>query len=76
MTEERWAFSEIKRLLTTEPCLRRLDYSLPWTVTTDWSKRSIGAVLSQVDPETCEEYVVRYASRQCTGPDHPPRGSV
>ena len=67
--EERWAFSEIKRLLTTEPCLRRPDYSLPWTITTDWSKRSIGAVLSQVDPETGEEYVVRYARRQCTGPE-------
>lgn len=60
------AFDLIKQTLTSEPVLRLPDFSREFILTTDWSKLAIGAVLSQVDPETQFDHPVAFASRLLT----------
>jgi hypothetical protein len=60
------AYDELKRALTSEPILRMPRFDLVFIVTTDWSKLAIGAVLSQVDPDTNFDHPVAYASRLLT----------
>ena len=67
--EQLQAFDHIKKLLTEAPCLRRPRFDLPFHVHVDWSKHAIGAVLTQMDPDTGVEHPVRYASRICSGPE-------
>jgi hypothetical protein len=60
------AYDELKRALTSEPILRMPRFDLIFIVTTDWSKLAIGAVLSQIDPDTNFDHPVAYASRLLT----------
>jgi RNase H-like domain found in reverse transcriptase/Reverse transcriptase (RNA-dependent DNA polymerase)/Integrase zinc binding domain/PHD-finger/Integrase core domain len=57
------AFNTLKEKLTTEPVLRLPDFKREFILTTDWSKIAIGAVLSQIDPETGFDHPVAFASR-------------
>jgi hypothetical protein len=57
------AFEELKQRITSEPILRLPNFSLPFILTTDWSKVAIGAVLSQVDPETGFDHPISFKSR-------------
>eukprot|EP00884_Botryococcus_braunii_P010957 jgi/Botrbrau1/19863/Bobra.0510s0001.1 len=57
------AYDELKTALTSQPILRMPRFDLVFIVTTDWSKLAIGAVLSQVDPDTNFDHPVAYASR-------------
>ncbi len=57
------AFDTLKVKLTTEPVLRLPDFGREFILTTDWSKVAIGAVLSQIDPETGFDHPVAFASR-------------
>lgn len=59
------AFDALKQALCSAPVLRVPDWQRPFRVTTDWSKRAIAAILSQVDDEG-REYVIAYASRTLT----------
>uniref|UniRef100_H3AME9 Gypsy retrotransposon integrase-like protein 1 n=1 Tax=Latimeria chalumnae TaxID=7897 RepID=H3AME9_LATCH len=54
------AFQELKRLLTTPLVLAYPDFSLPFILYTDASKRGLGAVLAQV--QEGKERIVAYAS--------------
>ena len=63
------AFENLKKSLTEAPCLRRPRFDQPFLVTVDWSKHAVGAVLSQIDPETGHEHPIRFASRLCSGPE-------
>lgn len=57
------AMSDLKTAMSSDPCLRLADFSQPFILTTDWSKIAIGAVLSQLDPETGEDHPIAFASR-------------
>ena len=58
------AFAELKDRLCSAEVLRRPDPELPYILTTDWSQKGMGAVLSQVD-SLGKERPVCYASRTC-----------
>ena len=60
------AYSKLKLALTSADVMRLPDWNRTFTLTTDWSATAVGAVLSQVDPDTGFEYPVAYASRACT----------
>eukprot|EP00884_Botryococcus_braunii_P013849 jgi/Botrbrau1/22465/Bobra.0091s0067.1 len=60
------AFDELKRVMTSPPVLRMPRLDLPFILTTDWSKLAVGAVLSQIDPDTQFDHPVAYASRLLT----------
>ena len=45
------------------PCLHLPNWDQPFIVHSDWSKGAIGAVLSQLDPETGLEHPIHFASR-------------
>ncbi|KAK9827014.1 hypothetical protein WJX74_003601 [Apatococcus lobatus] len=57
------AFIAIKEKLTSTPCLHLPNWDQPFIVHSDWSKGAIGAVLSQLDPETGLEHPIHFASR-------------
>ena len=57
-----FAFDTLKDSLTSEPVLRRPDFSRPFLVQTDASGRSISGILAQKD-DAGQEYVVAYSSR-------------
>jgi hypothetical protein len=63
------AFNTLKERLRRAPVLRQPDFSLPFILTTDWSVKGLGAVLSQRDPSTQAEQPVAFASRACTPPE-------
>ena len=56
------SFIQLQHALVSYPVLRPPDYSLPFTLQTDWGQPGIGAVLSQQSSKSAE-YVVAYASR-------------
>ena len=61
------AYNTVKRLLCAEPVvLSHPDFRVPFVLMTDASNVGIGAVLSQIDPDTSAERVVEYASRSLT----------
>ena len=60
------AFQQLKDALTSEPILRRPDYSRPFLLYTDWAPGAVAAILAQKDEED-REYVVAYASRVLRG---------
>ena len=62
--EQQISFAELKDKLCTAGVLKRPDSSLPYVLATDWSRKGMGAVLSQVNSEG-EEHPVAYASRSC-----------
>ena len=57
------AFIAIEEKLTSIPCLHLPNWDQPFIVHSDWSKGAIGAVLSQLDPETGLEHPIHFASR-------------
>lgn len=60
---EEVAFEHLKHALTTAPVLSFPNLQQPFIVDTDASDYGLGAVLSQVDPESGLERVVCFASR-------------
>jgi hypothetical protein len=60
--EQQEAFTELKRVLSTEPLLIYPDFSQPFIVACDASTKALGAILSQVHDG--EEKPVAYCSRQ------------
>lgn len=56
------AFAELKDKLCRAEVLRRP--GLAYVLTTDWSQRGMGAVVSQVDKDG-KEHPISYASRSC-----------
>jgi len=59
------AFDKLKIALVSAPCLRLPDWSKPFILHVDWSKKAVGAYLSQQDDEG-REYPVAFASRLMT----------
>ena len=57
------AFEQLKQALVSAPVLALPIWDQPFVLTTDWSKQAIGAMLSQVQPDTEEEHPIAYASR-------------
>ena len=55
------AFNDIKKMLTTSPLLHIAKRGRPFTLSTDASAHSLGAVLSQISDE--HEFPIAYASR-------------
>ena len=62
--EQEEAFLALKEQLCSEAVLRLPDPYSPFILTTDWSQRGMGAILSQVNREG-EEHPICYASRSC-----------
>ena len=62
--EQQDAFEFFKHALTNAPILVRPDFSIPFTLATDWQPGAVGAVLSQHTGD--EEHVVAYASQTLT----------
>ena len=58
------AFLELKEQLCGAAILQLLDAYSPFILTTDWSQRGMGAILSQVGKDG-EEHPVCFASRSC-----------
>ena len=63
-SEQIAAFAELKDRLCSAEVLRRPNPDLPYILTTDWSQKGMGAVLSQISTEG-KEHPVCYASRTC-----------
>ena len=59
------AFDKLKIALVSAPCLWLPDWSKPFILHVDWSKKAVGAYLSQQDDEG-REYPVAFASRLMT----------
>jgi hypothetical protein len=59
------AFEGLKEALTSAPCLHQPDWSRQFVLHIDWSKKAIGAVLSQFDDDG-HEYPIAFASRLLT----------
>ena len=64
------AFEQLKADLVSPACLRMPDPEKPFILITGWSKLTVGAVLSQMQPEDPsdaasedKEYVIAYSSR-------------
>ena len=62
--EQEGAFLKLKEALCSATVLKLPDHYKPYILTTEWSQRGMGAVLSQLDSEMVE-YLVAYASRSC-----------
>ena len=59
------AHAMLKELLASEPVIAKPNWDLPFTLTTDWSKQAVGAVLSQQDTFG-KSRPVSFASRALT----------
>jgi hypothetical protein len=60
------AFEALKEAWCSAPVLALPRWDLPFMLTTDWSCGAIGAVLSQLDPDSGDEHPVAFASRALT----------
>lgn len=60
------AFTQLKKCLTTEPILRKPDFTLPFFVVTDASIEELDAILTQKDEQDHEHPIV-YSSRSLQG---------
>ncbi len=56
------AWKELKKRLTEAPILRHSDFTKPFILYTDASKKDVGAILAQHDDEAKADYVVEYFS--------------
>ena len=65
-SEHQEAFEALKDRLCNAPVLVRPDFSVEFTLATDWQPGAVGAVLSQ--PVNGFERVIAFASRTLTGP--------
>ncbi len=57
------AWKELKKRLTEASILRYLDFTKPFILYIDASKKGIGAILAQYDEEAKADYVVEYFSQ-------------
>ena len=55
-------WKELKKRLTEAPILRHPDFTKPFILYTDISKKGVGAILAQHDDEAKADYVVKYFS--------------
>ena len=62
--KEEEAFLALKEQLCSEAVLRLPDPYSPFILTTDWSQRGMGAIVSLINKEG-EEHPICYASRSC-----------
>jgi hypothetical protein len=60
------SFEALKEALCSAPVLASPNWDLEFILTTDWSRVAIGAVLSQVQPDSGEEHSIAFASRALT----------
>src|SRR3569833_2278518 len=60
------AFHAIKTALASAPVLAQPRWDQPFILRTDWSRIAVGAVRSQVDPDTGAEHPIAFASRGLT----------
>src|SRR6266542_1057786 len=58
--DEVW--KELKKRLTETPILRYSDFTKPFILYTNTSKKGVGAILAQHDEEAKADYVVEYFS--------------
>ena len=59
-------WKELKKQLTKAPILRHSNFTKPFILYTDVSKKGVGAILTQYDDEAKADYVVEYFSRSLT----------
>ena len=57
------AWKELKKWLIEAPILRHPDFTKPFILYTDASKKDVGTILAQHDAEAKADYVVEYFSR-------------
>src|SRR6266498_2918464 len=57
------AWKELKKRLTEAPILRHPDFTKPFILYTDASKKGVGAILAQNNAKAKADYVVEYFSR-------------
>jgi len=57
------AWKELKKRLTEAPILRHPDFTKPFILYTNASKKGIGVILAQHNEEAKADYVVEYFSR-------------
>src|SRR6266498_4314180 len=57
------AWKELKKRLIEAPILRHLDFTKPFILYTDASKKGVGAILAQHDDEAKADYVIEYFNR-------------
>jgi len=57
------AWKKLKKRLTEASILRHPDFIKPFILYTDVSKKGVGTILAQHDPEVKTDYVVEYFSR-------------
>ena len=65
--EQQKAYEELKANITSKPVLGLPDFSKPFRLSTDASNVGISAILSQLDEEGKEQYVIGYRSRALRG---------
>jgi len=53
----------LKKRLTEVPIFRHLDFTKPFILYTDASKKGVGVILAQHDDEAKTDYIVKYFSR-------------
>ena len=56
------AWKELKKWLTEASILRHPDFTKPFILYTDASKKGVGAILAQHDEKAKADYVVEYFS--------------
>ncbi len=56
------AWRELKKRLIKAPILRHSDFTKPFILYTDASKKGVGVILAQHDAEAKADYVVKYFS--------------
>ena len=56
-------WKEFKKQLIAASILRHLNFTKPFILYINVSKKDIGAILAQYDPEAKADYVVEYFSR-------------
>ena len=57
------AWKVLKKHLTEAPILRHPDFTKPFILYTDASKKGVGAILAQHDKKAKADYMIEYFSR-------------
>ena len=65
--EQQQAFDELRQVITAKPVLGLPDFAKPFKLSTDASNIGISAILSQIDEDGKELYVIGYRSRALRG---------
>ncbi len=56
------AWKELKKCLTEAPILRHPDFTKPFILYIDVSKKGVGAILAQHNEEAKADYMIKYFS--------------